>query len=56
MILALISTILTLVSYGHLNISGGSNEIQTHNYCDDGAMLYLLSYKATQFGAVHVFP
>ena len=40
-----------MVSYGHLANTGSFNGIRTHDLCDAGAMLYQLSYEATQLGA-----
>ena len=53
MILAINWTILSniIVSCIHRENSGGSNGIRTHALCDAGAMLYQLSYEATQLGA-----
>ena len=34
--------------------SGGFNGIQTQDLCDAGALLYLLSYEANQFGGQFV--
>ena len=40
-------TIWEIVSYRNLKKNSGSfNEIQTHDLCDAGAMLYQLSYEA----------
>ena len=39
--------------YRHLKNSGGSNGIQTHDLCDANAMLYQLSFEATQLRAGH---
>ena len=37
--------------YRHLKNSGGSNGIRAYDLCDAGAMLYQLTFKATQLGA-----
>ena len=38
------------VSYRHPKNSVGFNGIRTHDLCEAGAMLYQLSYEATQLG------
>ena len=39
------------LAYRHLKHSGAFTRIQTHELCDAGAMLYQLSYEATQLEA-----